>query len=54
MWFLVSVITLYSIFNLFVVGGTSQAMATVYLWPTTQHQVKGLNQVDQDAHKLKG
>jgi hypothetical protein len=54
MRFLVSAITLYSIFNLFVVGGTSQAMACVYLWPPTQYQVKGLNQVDQDAHKLKG
>jgi hypothetical protein len=29
-------------------------MQRVYLWPPTQHQVKGLNQVDQDAHKLKG
>jgi len=54
MWLLVSAITLYSIFVLFVVGGSSQAMARVYLWPPTQHQVKGLNQVDHDAHKLKG
>jgi len=53
MWLLVLPITLYSIFNIFVVGGTSQAMACVYLWPPTQHQVKGLNQVDQDPHKLK-
>jgi hypothetical protein len=51
---LVSVITLYSIFGLFVVGGSSQAMAGGHLWPPTQHQFKGLNQVDQDAHKLKG
>jgi hypothetical protein len=50
----VSASTLYSIFDLFVVGGSSQAMACVYLWPPTQHQVKGLNQEDQDAHKLKG
>jgi hypothetical protein len=52
-WLLVSAITLHSIFDLFVVGGSSQAMACVYLSPPTQHQVKGLNQVDQDAHKLK-
>jgi hypothetical protein len=46
----------YPIFNLwsFGGGGSSQAMAGVYLLPPTQHQVKGLNQVDQDAHKLKG
>jgi hypothetical protein len=53
-WLLVSAITLYSIFDLFVVRGSSQAMACVSLWLPTQHQVKGLNQVDQDAHKLKG
>jgi len=29
-------------------------MPRVYFWPPTQHQVKGLTQVDQDAHKLKG
>jgi hypothetical protein len=29
-------------------------MSSVYFWPGTQHQVKGLNQVDQDADKLKG
>jgi len=46
----------YPIFNLwsFGGGGSSQAMAGVYLWPPTQHQVKGLNQVDQDAYKLTG
>jgi hypothetical protein len=54
MQFLVSAITLDSIFNLFVVGGTSQAMACVYLRPPTQYPVKGLNHVDQDARKLKG
>ncbi len=29
-------------------------MPHVYFWPPAQDQVKGLNQVDQDAHKLKG
>jgi hypothetical protein len=29
-------------------------MACVYFWPPTQHQGKGLNQVDQDGHKLEG
>jgi hypothetical protein len=50
---LVLAITLYWIFDLFAVGGSSQTMSRVYLWPPTQHQVKGLKQVDQMHTNLK-
>jgi len=45
----------YPILNLwsFCGGGSSQTMSRVYLWPPTQHQVKGLKQVDQMHTNLK-
>jgi hypothetical protein len=29
--------------------GSPWSNANLYLWPPTEHQVKGLNQVDQDT-----
>jgi len=38
---------------IFLWWGKLSSNATRLFLATTQHQVKGLNQVDQDAHKLK-